>query len=180
LVKHQRSIDFDRRLSCGFQRKRENIVEWGFETIKDILDVVVVPIALTVLAFVWPAIQARYRRRAFTELILRELEELTPFPEAKQTDKHWWDHQIRSFVHQKVFEDASNNREFILSLDPNLVYWVTQLWAALDDHDGGQWLFYLRRIAEEYDKSGKIKDALRKWNLLIEAYQATGKKVAAP
>ena len=139
---------------------------------KDILAVVVIPLTLAVLALLWPAIQAGARRRAFRRLILRELEEIAPYP-AEPNRAGWWEHQNKEFVHQKILADTSLNRDFILSLPPELVYFVSQLWAAKDTRDDGQWLHYLQKLSDtKYDPSGRIAKAQEQWVCLCKAYKA--------
>jgi len=141
----------------------------SFSTLKDILDLLL-PTILALIALFWPNLQALYKRRAFTRLILRELKELTPSPREPEDGKQWWEHQKRHFVHQRIFEDVSANRDFILSLEPTLVYWVTQLWDSLESHDAEQWLWYLGNIAKKYDRRGEINKNHTLWKQLIETY----------
>lgn len=99
----------------------------GFQTWKDVIEVLVVPLSLAIIALFWPELQVIYRRRSFTRLILRELQELKPYPETAKKEMQWWEHQTKDFIHQKILQEASENRDFILSLPPDLVYFVTQL-----------------------------------------------------
>jgi hypothetical protein len=140
--------------------------------VKDILEVIVVPIVLAILALAWPAIQSWNRRQAFRGLILRELEEIAPYPEEAE-DIGWWAHQQKNFVHQKIFQDASENREFILSLEPDLVYFVSQLWDAKTSKNERQWLNYLEKLSDpKYDRVGRIDHARQKWKVLCDKYRA--------
>jgi len=50
-----------------------------FATFMDLL-AFLLPASIALIALFWPNLQALYRRRAVTRLILRELEELTPSP----------------------------------------------------------------------------------------------------
>ena len=71
-------------------------MEWGLSNWKDILDVVVVPAVLGLIALAWPSVQAGYRRRAFLRLIRRELQEIEPFPDEKTAQQsNWIDHRQR-------------------------------------------------------------------------------------
>jgi len=153
-------------------------LELGFNSLKDVLDIVIIPLVLTALALALPAIQAWYRQLAFRRLILRELEELKPYPACKQPGKNWWDHQKRTFIHQKIFQNPTENRDFILSLDPELVYFVTQLWDALErqESDGEQWLWYLENIRDKYDRNADIKEVYNKWKKLIYDYNQDERK----
>jgi hypothetical protein len=65
-------------------------------------------------------------------------------------------------------------RDFILSLDPDLVYMISQLWHAFDHDNVEQWLRFLCKISNypkipRYDRKGKIKDAYCEWLHLIES-----------
>jgi hypothetical protein len=145
---------------------------WEFDLLTEALKVVVIPIALAVLALTWPTVQSRYRRRVFQRLILRELEELSPYPEEMKPDKNWLYHQNKKFIHQEIFRNPSKNRDFILSLDPNLVYFVSQLWNIRkhEKPNDEQWLWNLENIYKNYDKTGKIKEVYDKWKGLIDSY----------
>jgi hypothetical protein len=112
-------------------------------------------------------------------LILRELQEIAPYPKKSEPNRSgWWEHQNKKFVHKKILADTSLNRDFVLSLPPELVYFVSQLWAAKDARDDGQWLHYLQKLSDpKYDPSGKIAKARKKWVRLCNAYKAkVGKK----
>jgi hypothetical protein len=151
-------------------------------TLLDILDIVLIPIVVAVIALLWSNIQARYRRKAFQDLIFRELKELSPWPEHPAHDKKWYEHQTKEFVHQKILKKTTENRDFILSLDPTLVYIVTQLWNAIDPPLGkgkpnpDQWLWYISEISnyaksKKYDRKHDIDRCYNKWRSLLEAYK---------
>ena len=143
---------------------------WGFESLKDLLDVLLVPAVGGAIALLWPELQARDKRRRFERLISRELEELGPYPEVRvPTSSSWTEHQKKNFLHKRILEDASANREFILTLDPTLVYQVSQLWDALKTADDTQWLWYLKCLADRYH--GKVAKAYEDWKKLIESYK---------
>jgi hypothetical protein len=144
---------------------------WGFNHLKDLLDVVLVPGILAWLAFYWPKRlaerQADDRRSRFESLIKRELEELGPCPERKKKNAgNWTDYQIKSFLHARIIDNPSENRDFILSLEPTLIYQVSQLWEARKVADGDQWLHYLNELSQGY--GGKITKAYEQWKSLIE------------
>lgn len=143
---------------------------WGFESLKDLLDVLLVPAVGGAIALLWPELQARDKRRRFERLIARELEEVGPFPETRgPTSGSWTEHQRKNFVHKRILEDASTNRDFILTLDATLVYQVSQLWDALRTADEKQWLWYLQCLAGRYH--GKVAKAHDEWVKLIESYK---------
>lgn len=144
----------------------------GFTTWKDILEVLVVPVALGIVALWWLEIQRLNRQRAFRRLILRELREVAPYPEEPQDGFHWWDHMQKAFVHRQIFAAASENRDFILSLPPDLVYNVSQLWAAIDHRSATQWRHFLAELStSKLDRTGEIRSAEKKWTRLIYMYQ---------
>lgn len=149
---------------------------WGFSSLKDFLDVVLVPGVLTWLAFYWPKRlaerQADDRRDRFESLIKRELEELGPCPEDKKKNAgNWADYQIKNFLHVKIIDNPSENRDFILSLDPTLVYHVSQLWEARNAPDGDQWLYYLDKLSQRY--GGKVTEAYDQWYPLIKGHASS-------
>jgi hypothetical protein len=147
-------------------------MDTGFATWKDVLEVLVIPVALGAVALLWPEIQRLNRQRAFRRLILRELREIAPFPEEPQDGLHWWDHMQKAFVHRQIFAAASENRDFILSLPPDLVYNVSQLWSALDHRNAVQWRYFLAELSSpKLDRTGAIRSAEKKWTNLIYRYQ---------
>jgi len=139
----------------------------GFESLKDILEVVLVPIILAVLALSWPQLQARYRRKQFERLIVRELKEASPYPLKKERGyTSWIQHQKKDFLHKKILEEPTENRDFILSLDPTLAYNVSQLWAARKEGNHTQWLHYLKEIANRH--GGEIEKVHEQWKAVIK------------
>jgi hypothetical protein len=142
---------------------------WGFESAKDVLDVLLVPAVGGAVALLWPQLQAWDKRRRFERLIARELEELGPHPKIRGSAfQAWTEHQNKNFVHKRIFEDASTNRDFILTLDATLVYEVSQLWDAVKTADETQWLWYLKCLADRYHKVAKVH---AEWVQLIESYK---------
>lgn len=144
----------------------------GFESWKDVIGVLVIPISLALTALLWPELQFYYRRRAFRQLIFRELSEVRPYPDVARPGMEWWQHLKKDFVHKKIFENVSENRDFILSLPADLVYLISQLWDAMKSHNEDQWLHFLGMLCDpKYDKSGEIKKAHTEWHNLIERYR---------
>ena len=147
----------------------------GFTSVKDVLDVIGIPVALALLALAWPPIQSWYRCRRFRLLACRELEEIGPFPEEPQDGTAWTNHLQKKFLHQKIIDQVSDNRDFILGLNPDFVYSLSQLWASFNAHDGGHWLWYLERLANNrYVRKRKrtILEIHQKWGKLIASYQS--------
>lgn len=139
----------------------------------DLLDIVIVPVVLTVLALWWPAIQNGHRSRTFKKLIFRELEEIGPYPKQAGSD-HWGTHLAKKFTHREILAHVSENRDFILSLDPDLVYCLTQLWEAYEHKDEKQWLYYLGMLAD-LDGTGKLKQVRADWENLVTQYHGMRK-----
>jgi hypothetical protein len=144
----------------------------------EILQVAVIPVVLAVLGLTWPSVLAKQRGRRFRGLILRELEEAGPWPWPPDQSQRsatcggspepWWTMQHKLFVHRSILADPSANRDFILSLNPTLVYLVTQLWDSLDCREAEQWLWSLHEIAAGYDKTGTLWEVYDRWRALIE------------
>ena len=152
----------------------------GFETLKDVLDTIAIPVALALLAALWPAVEGYYRRRRFQRLAQRELAELAPYPlEAERAS--WKDHAKKGMVHRAIVQAPSEHRDFLLSLNPSFVYYLTQLWAAYEAEDGTQWVHYLERLSEWGFAPGRqreIAEVHRQWRTLVDAYQERRKLVA--
>jgi hypothetical protein len=125
---------------------------------------------LAVIASLWPSLQGLQRGRKFKRLIKRELAEITPDPEDPDKEKPWWEHATRRFVHEAMFRDLSQNRDFLLSLNPTLVYRVSQLWIALEKRDGNQWGYFLKRLADDRRVGSEgLRKARDKWEAVLKA-----------
>jgi hypothetical protein len=127
--------------------------------------------AAGVAAF-WPWLQSFHRGRKFQRLIRRELEEIGPYPEEPDPGRPWWEHATKRFIHEEIFrrEQISQNRGFILDLDPTVVYEVSQLWIALEKRDGNSWMHFLRRVAVNPRlRSIDLQAACKKWEGIIAA-----------
>jgi hypothetical protein len=68
---------------------------------------------------------------------------------------------------------VKENRDFILSLDPDLVYLVSQLWHSLDERDFTQWEHTLGELSQKYDAScdGEIREKRKEWLELQKKYE---------
>jgi hypothetical protein len=124
------------------------------------------------VATLWPWIQAFQRGRRFERIIGRELEEIGPYPDSPIPDKPWWEHAARRFIHEELFQrhSISPNRDFLLSLNPTVVYQVSQLWIALEKRDGNQWLYFLGELASNSRVGGpRLRTAHMKWEAIINA-----------
>ncbi len=105
----------------------------GFDNWKDICDVIVIPIAAVLFATILPTCQEFTRRETFKRIISRELHEIEPQPEKMVVSKLWHSHlEKQGFIHQRILSDPTGNRDFILSLDPDQIYLLGQLWSHTD------------------------------------------------
>lgn len=139
----------------------------GFESLKDILDVIIVPVSLALIALAWPWFLSFYRRHQFITLICRELEELKPY-NTSVADKQWTHYQPKNFIHQKIFLDPSSNIDFILTLPADLVYNISQLWFAREEGNLKQWENFLDKISlSEYGQGDRFQKAYKGWKTLI-------------
>jgi hypothetical protein len=135
----------------------------------------IVAFSVGAIAAFWPWLQALQRGRKFERTIRRELEELAPYPEHPVAGKPWWEHATKRFVHQEIFQRdrVSENRDFLLSLDPTVVYQVSQLWIALEKRDGKQWIYFVGALADNRKVgSPALRRAREKWKGVIAAQRA--------
>ncbi len=134
----------------------------GFENLKDILSVIVVPMVIFGLGALIPRWLEKRKRNSFIALIKRELDEMAPKPDMKENSGKWHLHLKKRFIHEAIFEKPSDNRDFILSLPPKLAYDEAQLWihyekakksTTSDDlaEHGASWCDYLKSICEFLD-----------------------------
>jgi hypothetical protein len=143
-------------------------------TTKDILDIVLIPLAVVLLPLIWAFCASLFRRTQFRNLILREIEEIGPFPldrSSLPSGNSWTDHHTQKrFLHKEIFEKPTENRDFILSLSPDLVYHVIQLWQSKDNHD--QWLYMISQIKSQAycSRRNKIQKVEDKWRSLMREY----------
>jgi hypothetical protein len=124
------------------------------------------------IAVFWPWLQAFFRGRKFQGIVRRELQELGPHPAVPVSGKPWWEHATKRFVHEEVFarEKVSENRDFLLSLDPTVVYRVSQLWTALAKRDGDQWLHFIKELGnDKHVGSEELQKAHDQWEAILRA-----------
>lgn len=128
--------------------------------------------AAAIAAF-WPWLQSLQRGWKFQRIIRRELEEVGPHPVKPVSGQlqPWWEHATKRFVHQEIFQRdrVSENRDFLLSLDPTVVYQVSQLWSALETRNGEQWMWYLDELVDNpkvgSDDLGTARD---QWKTIMD------------
>ena len=99
----------------------------GFDSWKDLLEVLLVPLVLGVFAIAWPAIGEHRKRVNFENLTRRELEEAKPHDPGDK-NAPWHAHLRRRFLHEQIVRSPGENAGFVLSLAPELSYHVSQLW----------------------------------------------------
>lgn len=164
--------------------------------------VVVIPLIVAIIgaAGLWTFIQARWNGFYFQKLILREIEELYPYPPTRNKancgKRTWVEHfEDRKFIHKCMFDAPQDNQEYILSLRPDLVYFVTQLWQEIEllrrepNRNTGQFDYYWKQIIEyckkrsiirkRYSRWNEIEDTYKKWKALIDSYNS-GKSQDTP
>jgi len=140
-----------------------------------------------VIAVGWPSWRSWQIGRRFVKLVRRELEEIKPnAPEiekairgkdAPPADKPWWQYLSKRFVHEKFVtrEGISDHRDFVLSLDPTLVYLLSQLWSSFEEHDGEQWKYYLCTLADNKKVRSKgLKEAAELWEHIVSTAPRAG------
>jgi hypothetical protein len=125
----------------------------------------ILAVAATAIAAVWPWYQALRRRERLTALMRRELEEIGPREPLR--GKEWWEHLKKRFVHEESFRQCNvvENRDFLLSLHSSLVYHASQLGIAFDKHDLTQGRWHLRQLLHDKDIAGHVRStrAWRRW-----------------
>jgi hypothetical protein len=156
----------------------------GFITLKDFLEVVVIPIAIFAAGALLPRWFEAVKSRKFLALIRRELEEMGPSPEEPQDRGKWHEHLRKRFLHEEIFENVSENRDFILSLPPDIAYNVGQLWShyykattseadeVLAEHSAS-WCDYLQGLCFYFDKrkhSDTLTEVYEFWRRLVLDY----------
>lgn len=146
-------------------------MESGFNNCKDIFEVIIIPVTLALIAVLFPAIKSWHIKRRLKKLILRELKEINPYPEAKVDGYTWDKHLMKRCIHQEIFKKSSENRDFILSLPPDLVYYLSNLWDpnTQKDPEAKQWLYCLGQLNEYFNR--KLDNVHENWNILISEYK---------
>jgi hypothetical protein len=135
----------------------------------------IVALVAAVIVSAWTTLQAVQRGKRYRKLIRRELEEIGP--DLKESEigpnlkEPWWEFATRRTVHEEIFrrEHISENRDFILSLNPDVVYQVSQLWLALEKRDGKNWVYFLGKLANNRKvTSPDLKRAHENWAKVMD------------
>lgn len=132
----------------------------------------VATVLAAVIAVGWPTWRAWQTGRRFLRLIRRELEEIRPrvpleVPGGKP--KPWWQYLSKRFVHEEFLtrEHIAAHRDFVLTLDPTVVYLVSQLWIAFEKRDFTQWLHFLSELAQNPKvRTKRLEKAVDEWRLI--------------
>jgi hypothetical protein len=156
-------------------------MDTGFDTLKDVVDVLLVPISVGLLALVWPSWIARRRRQNFRYLVRVELQEAVPRTGSDGNRKRaWHEYLSRRFLHERVIWQAAGDTDFLLSLNPQLAYVLSQLWISFDkgsadqansQEHAEQWIWYLGQTCLMVDrKRGRrslVEMVWRPWRNLV-------------
>jgi hypothetical protein len=146
---------------------------WGFDSMKDVLEVILVPLLGALLIAYWPELAARRRRRHFEKLIGRELAEAAPNGGA--IGAPWHQHLTRRFLHEEIIGHPVENADFVLSLSPDLSYNLSQMWiefakarrgeeeGAPSQQNAEQFCWYLLQTAKYLDGRGRSLLVERVW-----------------
>lgn len=155
-------------------------MELGFQTLNDILDVLLVPVAVALIAVLWPAMSAHHRRKNFENLIRREL--MAAVPRKDNADRPWHAHLARRFLHEEVIRNTDVNTEFILSLRPELSYNLSQMWIEFakaerasavgrpSQQHAERFCAHLKRVVNHLDqnrKSNLKEEVWKPWILVV-------------
>lgn len=156
----------------------------GFDTLKDALEVVIIPLAILAIGALLPRLFDAVKARKFLALIERELEEMEPWPKEPRVGGNWHEHLGKRFIHEEIFENVSENRDFILSLPPDVTYNVAQLWTHFhkattgetpDDlaEYGARWCDQVRELCSYFDNrsnSNYMECVYLPWVKLVLSY----------
>jgi hypothetical protein len=154
----------------------------GFASVKELIEVLLVPVSLALLAIGWPALAARRRRVNFESLTRRELQEAAPSG-LDSVGGPWHSYLAKRFLHEEFIRSAVDNADFVLSLEPDLSYHLSQLWIAFykaeaewkagkgptPDH-ANQFVLHLGEVADYLDRACKsrLREVVWKpWDQLI-------------
>lgn len=107
---------------------------FGFDSVKDLLEVLIVPLSLFFFGLVLSRLFVKSenrRRNRFLLLIRREMQEMKPEQVQEQDNRRWCELLRKRFIHERIFLDPNANCEFVLSLEPELAYHESQMWTAM-------------------------------------------------
>ena len=156
----------------------------GFESLKDLLEVLIIPIVVFAVGALLPRWFEAEKTRRFLALIERELDEMEPWPKEPVAGGTWCAHLNKRFVHEEIFADVTANRDFLLSLPAEVTYHVAQMWIhfgkgkagttsqSLQFH-GDRWCEHLKALCVYLDRRGgnRLSMIHDPWRRLMVAYQ---------
>ena len=120
-------------------------------TTVELLQIVLVPLAVVLIPVVWGTFGAVQRRRQFGGLVFREVVQFHPSTKTLDDMKLELQHAPtwneftapHILLHRQILGAPTENRDFILNLSPKLIYSLNQLWDAWDRGDWRAWLHNL-------------------------------------
>ena len=132
---------------------------------------------IAAIAASWTFIQARWNGHYFQKLLLRELSEIEPDTSLKNIDptKGFRQFMKRDFIHKEILDDPTQNKDYIFSINVNLLYLTNQLWSAFENDDLENFLKHFcyltkgksRFLHREFDKKNRLTKACTKWLKLV-------------
>jgi len=139
-----------------------------------------VPLIVAIIAAIaasWTFIQARWNGYYFQKLLVKELGEFEPNLCLKTPDRNkgFSQYMKRDFIHKEILDNPSENKDYIFSINVNLLYLTKQLWSAFKDNDIDRFLRHFcyltkarsSRLHRHYDKNGYMANALQQWVKLV-------------
>jgi hypothetical protein len=156
----------------------------GMEWPREVIEVLLVPVALLLVSLLWPSWQRWRRQREFLHLLSRELREAKPAKVAEKAGRTWTWHLDKQFLHTSMMPGgAASDASLLLSLSPNLAYELNQMWsayAAAEDDPAvkyaQQWCSYLKSVCKHIDRRILIRPpnltntVWLPWHCLLEKY----------
>jgi hypothetical protein len=135
---------------------------------KEVLGALLVPIAIGLLGVVVPWAQERRKRTNFEELARRELQEAKPRGSARSGEQSWHMMMSKRFLHEAVISNPADTCDFVLSLNPDLSYYLGQMWMSfhkaetVDGAEDGrmyadEWCHFLHSACVELDRLGRYR-----------------------
>jgi hypothetical protein len=132
----------------------------GLATILAAITAGLATLAAAALAVLWPIIQGKRQRHRFNRLMGRELQELKP------NGEQWDECKKPDYVHRTVIEDPQAHLDFVLSLDPSIVYNLRRMWWAFG-RDGREFLDRLWTLAQD-TRNPTIQENAQEWEKTLK------------
>jgi hypothetical protein len=133
-------------------------ISTGLTTILAAITAAFATVTAAALAFLWPLIQVKRQRHQFNRLMRRELQELKP------NGEQWDECKKPDYVHRTVIEDPQAHLDFVLSLDPSIVYNLRRMWWAFG-RDGREFLDRLWTLAH---RNSMIQANAQEWEKTLK------------